>query len=804
MKLKISVVLFLSTLFWANAQHQIKGKVCLADGSPVPFVPISIHETYLSKSADETGAFVFNNLKPGKYILVVKTSGYKIKYDTVLVPQAQVCEVKLKPDDINLDEIIVKTNRVNKGSGMAFSDVSKEQLDKQNLGQDVPLLLNNLTSVVASSDAGNGIGYTGIRIRGSDATRVNVTINGVPVNDAESQGTFWVNMPDLTSSLNSIQVQRGVGASSNGAGAFGASINLETNALNEKPYAQVIATAGSFNTMRATLAAGSGLIAKKFAVDVRGSQISSDGYIDRASSLLRSYYLSGGYYGKKTVIKAISFNGWEKTYQAWYYVPEDSIKKGNRTFNPAGQYFDANGKAQYYDNETDNYNQNNNQLHFIHTINDAWRISLTGHYTKGKGYYEQFKQGEPFAKYGLPDFDRNGTTITNSDLVRRLWLDNDFAGGLGYINYRPNKRLDITLGGAFNSYFGRHFGKVVSNKEGNPFGTDYRYYFNTSNKNDGNVYIKTNFKPNEKLNVFVDLQYRNVEYRFEGFNDQFKSGTQLAYYSFFNPKFGMSWDMNEHNNAYASFAIGNKEPNRDDFVQSTPGSRPKAEQMMDVELGWKQQYQKVAWGINGYHMQYNNQLVLNGQVNNVGAYNRVNAGTSFRRGLELEAKWQIIKQVGVNGNLTLSQNKILLFDEYIDTYDANYNYLGQTSVQHKNVDISFSPSVISAMGLVVTPIKGLDLTFQNKYVGKQYLDNTMNANRAIAAYNVTDVLVSYTIKTRIIKEIVITGAVYNVLSTTYVTNGYTYVNYVGNDLMTYNSFAPAAPVNFLGGLKLRF
>ncbi len=803
MKLKFCLVLCCASLF-VKAQFSIIGKISLADGSAAAFAPIGIQQTFMSTTSSEDGIFRFDNLNLGTYILVTKLVGYKTRLDTVFLDKTKLVGIQLKPSDVNLDEIIVNTNRVNKGSGMAYSDVSKEQLDKQNLGQDVPILLNNLTSVVANSDAGNGIGYTGLRVRGSDATRVNVTINGVPVNDAESQGTFWVNMPDLVSSVNSIQLQRGVGASSNGAGAFGASLNLETTALNEKPYAQVMASGGSFNTLRTTLAAGSGLIAKKFAIDVRGSQITSDGYIDRAASTLRSYYLSAGYYGKKTIIKAISFNGWEKTYQAWYYVPEDSIKKGNRTFNPAGLYYDKDGKNKYYDNETDNYNQNNNQLHFIHTINDKWRVAITGHYTKGKGYYEQFKQNDTYAKYDIPDFIKDTSLITTSDLVRRLWLDNDFGGALANVNYKPNNRLDITISGAYSSYYGKHFGKVVSNVENNPMGINHRYYFNTSNKNDGNFYTKLNFKPNEFFNVFVDLQYRFVEYRFKGFNDKLQEGTQTVYYSFFNPKFGMNWDVSKHASVYTSIAIGNKEPNRDDFVQSTPVSRPKAEQLIDAEIGVKQQYKKIAFGINGYHMQYNNQLVQNGQINNVGAYNRINAGTSFRRGIEIEGIWKIIKQLEVTGNVTLSQNKILSFTEYVDAYDSVYNYIGQVSKAHKKTDISFSPSIISALGLIVKPIKNLDVTIQNKYVGKQYLDNTSNAKRAIDAYYTTDAIINYTIKTKWVKELVISGSINNIWNAKYVTNGYTYANYVGNDLLTYNNFATAAPTHFLVGLKLRF
>lgn len=787
-----------------KAQHTLQGKLVFSNGDSAPFVAIGILQTYYSTTSNEDGQFRFLNVKPGRYVLSAKLVGYRTVLDTIDVPQTKVLNLVLSGAGVNLDDVMVSASRVNKGSGMAFSDVSKAQLDKQNLGQDVPLLLNNLPSVVISSDAGNGIGYTGIRIRGSDATRVNVTINGVPVNDAESQGTFWVNMPDLVSSVNSIQVQRGVGASTNGAGAFGASINLETNTLNEKPYAQLISTAGSYNTFRNTLAVGSGLLNKKFSVDLRGSQITSDGYIDRASSLLRSYYASAAYYGKKTVVKAINFNGWEKTYQAWYYVPEDSIKKGNRTFNPAGLYYDANGKAQYYANETDNYNQNNTQLHFIHTINQQWRFNVTAHHTAGKGYYEQFKQNQSFEEYGIPNMERDGQLITSSDMVRRLWLSNQFVGGLGNLNYQVSSRLDLTLGGGYNTYHNKHFGKVVNNAENNPKGFDHQYYFNTATKNDGNVYLKANFKPSALFNVFLDLQMRQVYYRFRGFDDLLNEKTQVVQFKFFNPKFGMSWDINARTNFYTSIAIANKEPNRDDFVQSTPNSRPKAEQLINMEIGWRQQYQRLNWVVNVYEMHYNNQLVLNGQINNVGAYNRVNAGTSFRRGLELELAWQVAPFLGLSGNLTLSQNKILSFTEYVDSNDVNFNFVKQVAVQHQNTSISFSPNSIAAVGVTLKPIKKLDVTFQGKHVGRQFLDNTSTIKRSIAAYQVMDMLINYTITGKRLKELVITGGVYNLFNASYSTNGYTYAAYVGETLNTYTNLAPAAPLNFLAGLKLKF
>ncbi|MEO6302206.1 MAG: TonB-dependent receptor, partial [Bacteroidia bacterium] len=629
------------------------------------------------------------------------------------------------------------------------------------------------------------------------------------VNDAESQGTYFVDMPDLVSSTNNIQVQRGLGASSNGAGAFGASINFQTNELKDKPYANIISTTGSYNTFRNTLSAGTGLLNNKFTLDARASNISSDGYIDRAKTNLQSYYVAAGYYGKKSVLKFINFYGQEKTYQAWNYVDEDSIKKGNRTYNSCGEYYDANGNVKYYKNETDNYKQNNFQLHFIHQVNSKLSFNLTGHYTKGRGYYEQYKQGQSFANYNMQEpvlyvNDSTNLTITSTDLIRRLWLDNDFAGGIFNFNFTPNSKLAFTLGGGYNTYYGKHFNRVVWAQYASNSEIDHQYMFNTANKNDGNVYLKTNFKPVSNLNVFVDLQVRNVEHRFLGFNDSLASQMQNQSYTFFNPKLGLSYDASANLNLYASMSIGNKEPNRDDFVQSTPNSRPKPEHLMDIEAGVKYSKRNIYLAANFYDMQYKDQLVLNGKINNVGAYNRVNVAGSYRRGVELEANVNLGKFFAIGGNVTFSQNKINNFVEYIDSSDASYSIYTQYKKVYSNTDISFSPNVISSVMFVIKLVKNMEITFINKYVDRQYLDNTSNVKRSIDPYNVVDARFNYTIKTKVIPEISFMFSVHNLLSAKYETNGYTFSYYTDATLSTYNYKAPAAPINFLGGISLKF
>jgi iron complex outermembrane receptor protein len=788
-----------------NAQHNLSGTVKTAKGVAVPFAVIGIKNSQLSAVSNEEGYFKFKNLKDNNYILVTKSLGYSEKFDTVNLNADLVLDLQLLESNKQLDEVVVNATRVNKNSGMAFSNVDNETLQKQNLGQDAPFMLNQLPSVAVNSDAGAGVGYTGLRIRGSDGTRINVTINGVPVNDAESQGTFFVNMPDFVSGTNNIQVQRGVGASSNGAGAFGASINFQTNELKDKAYANSITTAGSYNTLRQTLMAGTGLLNNKFTFDARASSITSNGYIDRSSSNLQSYYLAGGYYGKKSVLKFINFSGQEKTYQAWYYVPEDSLNKGNRTYNPAGEYYDLNGKIKYYDNETDNYKQNNFQLHFIHQVNSKISFNVTGHYTKGKGYYEQYKQNQFLADYTIENvFTPKGDTISSSNLIRRLWLNNDFAGGIFNVNYTPFSKLAFTLGGGYNTYFGRHFGNVIWSQFSSNSSINQEYYFNTANKNDGNIYLKTNYKPVSNLNLFVDLQLRNVNYRFLGFDDSLASKMQNQTYTFFNPKFGISYDVNSNLNAYASLSIANKEPNRDDFVKSTPLSRPKPEQLADIEAGLKYNQTNKYFAVNFYNMQYKNQLVLNGQINNVGAYNRVNVASSYRRGIEFEANAEIIRFLSIGGNVTFSQNKITNFVEYIDSSNADYTIYTQYKKEYKNSDISFSPDIISSAFLLIKPVKNMEISFINKYVGRQFLDNTSNIKRSINPYNVVDLRFNYTINTKLIPEITFMFSIYNLLNTNYETNGYTFSYYTDAALNTFNYKAPAAPLNYLGGISLKF
>ncbi|MCU0361070.1 MAG: TonB-dependent receptor [Bacteroidia bacterium] len=789
-----------------KAQCDLKASLKDADGKEVPFAGIQLKNTRYITQSNADGSFEISSLPCGSYTIQIRCLGYETFTDTIVLPLKQIFQPTLKPSNKNLEEVLVQVGRVEKNQGMAYSNMEAETIKTNNLGQDAPMLLNQLTGVVANSDAGNGIGYTGIRIRGSDGTRINVTVNGVPINDAESQGTFFVNMPDLLSSVNSVQVQRGVGTSVNGAGAFGASINFATQTLEEKPYAGLISTAGSFNTYRNTVLAGTGLIENKFVMDMRASLIKSDGYIDRASSDLRSYYLSAAYYKGKSVLKFINFYGKEKTYQAWYYVPEDSVKQGNRTYNMAGQYTDALGNINYYNNETDNYTQNNFQLHFIHQFSHKLHANITAHYTKGEGYYEQYKEDQNLVDYGLKDvITPSGDTITQSDMVRRLWLDNDFIGALFNITYRSNSRLQMVLGGGANTYSGAHFGRIMWSQYASNSSIDHEYYRNNANKSEGNLYLKTNFKPFSNTNLFVDLQVRKVMYSFLGFNELYEKQMQEVDYTFFNPKIGFNIELKRGLDAYVSVGVGNKEPNRDDFVQSTPQSRPQSEQLADLETGLNFNTTKVKVVLNGYYMQYKNQLVLNGEVNDVGAYNRVNVPESRRMGLELDLNYKAFDWFIITGNFALSDNTIAKFTEYLDSSNADYSVYKQVSKEYVNTDISFSPSTVSSLVFTFLPVKNFKISLINKNVGRQYLDNTSNLKRSLDPYSVFDLNMNYSIKTKVVPEMTLMLTVYNLLNTQYLTNGYTYSYYYDSaQLSTFNFVAPAAPINFLAGISIKF
>lgn len=757
---------------------------------------IQVQGTFLSTVSDAEGRFEFNHLKQAEAVLLVSHISFnKLSLD-VRFP-ASPLEIKLVPRIISANEVTVSALRANDQAAIAFYSVQKEELENNNLGQDIPYLLNSTPSLVATSDAGTGIGYSGLRIRGSDPSRVNVTINGIPVNDAESHTVYWVDLPDLASSVDNIQIQRGVGTSTNGAGAFGGSINIQTTKTSLAPYGGINFSGGSYGTTKTSFDFGTGTLHNKFFFDGRFSMIKSDGYIDRATADLKSLYLSGGYIGNKSSLRLIVFTGLEKTYQAWYGVPRDSLTT-NRTFNPAGMYVE-NGEVKYYDNQTDNYQQDNYQLHYSLNLNKNWNANAALHYTKGKGYYEEYRQGDAFADYGLPGQIIDNDTIQTADLVRQRWLDNDFYGITYSLQYEKDA-LNMILGGAYNEYRGDHFGKIIWSQYAVTFPKDYEYYQNDAVKNDFNIFSKFNYTLKKNLNLFADLQYRRVNYSFLGYDNSLQQVIQDESLNFFNPKAGVQYEISSTKSVYASVGVGHKEPMRDDYVNSPPGSRPGPEAMTDIELGYKASYQKVQVTLGGYYMIYKDQLVVTGKINDIGLYQRQNVPNSFRRGVEFELAYKPLNTLKFEFNATLSENKIEKFNEYIDDYDNGI----QIQHTYENTDIAFSPDMISSGILSYLPFKNFEFSLIGKYVGQQFLDNTQNKDRELSAYFTTDLRLNYSLSKIVGKNMSFTLAVYNLFDSMYESNGYTFSYVYGGSQTTENYYYPQAGRNFLAGIQLKF
>ncbi|WP_353084200.1 TonB-dependent receptor [Flavobacterium sp.] len=672
-----------------------------------------------------------------------------------------------------LDEVLVSAVRATLKAPVSFSNLSNKDFQSRNLGQDIPILMNFMPSVVTTSDAGNGVGYTGIRVRGTDATRVNVTINGIPYNDSESNGTFFVNLPDFASSVESLQLQRGVGTSTNGAGAFGASLNMYTDSYSKNSSAEISNSVGSFNTIKNTVKFSTGLLNDNFEIAGRLSQINSDGYIDRASSNLNSHFLQATYVGKTTLIKALLFGGKEKTYQSWYGVDGETMN-GDRTFNFAGMYTDAFGNTRFYDNQTDNYQQDHFQLHWNEKFSSKWNTNLALHYTKGKGYYEEYQNSQSFFDYGFTPIVVNGTTIDVTDLIRQKWLDNDFYGTTFSANYKDEK-VDFILGGAYNQYKGKHFGEVIWARYASTSELGDKYYDNYGNKNDGNLFAKISYQLTPKLSLYGDLQFRQVQYQANGV----AAGEVHDTFNFFNPKAGITYNANSKNTVYFSFARANREPNRTDYE----GGTVRPEKLDDYELGWRFTDKKVQWNANIYYMAYQNQLILTGNLDAVGNPIRSNSEKSYRLGLEIDATITLSKQLSIRPNVTLSENK-----------NVDLNVEG---VNYGNKNIAYAPNVVAGNIFIYQPNNKLQLSLMSKFVGDQYLNNIELNEAKLPNYFVNDLNVSYQIYPKtIFKSIVFTGLCNNILSKRYSSNGYMY------DIFPY--YYPQAGRNFLVGMTLKF
>lgn len=817
--LKFTTLFLLLFSFAQAVQAQtLQGQV-LDQNTQTPLEGATVIETGTTNgtATDSSGEFSLRLLSTDGQI-TVRFVGYQTQ--TVSVDEiSDRLTIRLNPQPITTGEVFVSALRADDSTPIAYSNISRADIESQNYGQDIPFLVNNTPSVVSTSDAGAGIGYTGIRIRGVDPGRINVTINGIPLNDAESHGVFWVNMPDLASSTQNIQIQRGVGTSTQGAGAFGGTMNLQTALMNANPYGEINAGFGSFNTQKYNVQLGSGIMDNGWQIEGRLSKIDSDGYIDRASSDLRSFYLSAARHGDRSLLKADVFSGQERTYQAWNGVPEPILN------NDAGQledyisnlFLDSEsashlrnnlGNRQFneftYDNQVDNYQQDHYQLHYSYQLTDNWIANTSLHYTYGRGYFEQFRRNDNLSTYSIGPIQIGGETISRSDVIRRRWLDNDFYGVVASTQYDLPDQWSLTVGGGYNEYDGDHFGEVIWARFAGDSEIEDRYYDNNGFKTDFNIYSKLNYYLSPELNLFADLQYRAVTYRFLGLRvdeetDDVIDVTQRDRINFVNPKFGVVYRFAEGQRAFASLSVGGKEPTRRDYVDSSPESRPTEERMLDYELGYQGDFSRFTLGANLYYMQYRDQLILTGAVNDVGGYVRENVPDSYRAGIELQAGVQLTPNLHWNGNATFSRNKIDRFERFLDDFDQG----GQQVQVYEDVDIAFSPSVISN-SIFSYRWRGLNTEWVSKYVGQQFLDNTQTDSRSIDAYWINDIRFSYSMSDLpFLGNLTASVQINNLFDEKYVSNGYTFGYILGGE-QNFNYYYPQAGRNVLANVKVRF
>ena len=729
---------------------------------------------------------------------------------TVICAQTQTGKDSLQT--IGLQGVEVLSIRATETTPVAYTNIDSKELERYNTGVDFPYLISMTPSAITTSDAGAGIGYTSIRVRGTDATRINVTANGIPINDAESHSVYWVNMPDFASSIKDVQIQRGVGTSTNGAGSFGASINLKTTKSSYKPYTRLNGTYGSFGTHKESIIFGTGLLKGHWSFDVRLSNIYSDGYIDRASSELKSYFMQGAYYGSNTTLRFITFAGKEETYHAWNYASKEEMEQYGRRYNSCGyMYTDENGVAHYYDNQTDNYIQKNYQFLTDHSFSDKISANIGLHYTDGYGYYQEYKSNRKLVEYALAPYTHNGETINKSDLVRQKLVDSRFVGTVFSLNYK-DERVNMTFGGAVNHYSNDHYGKVlwVKNYIGE-LDANHEYYRNKGIKNDGNIYLKADYRFLEGVNGYLDMQYRRINYKIDGYNDKWNSvnddGLQRLkideQFNFFNPKAGISWRINERNRIFGSYSIAHKEPTRNNYTDGKFYEHPKAEKLTDYELGYTYNNSWLHAGINLYYMDYKDQLVLTGELNEIGEAMADNVADSYRCGVELAAGVKSSFGLEWDINATFSRNRIKNFNETLYEYEDVSSAAWE--INHGDTPIAFSPDII-LNNIIGYEYKGLNVSLHSQYVGKQFMSNSKQEEHKLDAYFVSNMSLSYTFKLRDIKRITVGVNVYNIFNEEYENNGYAGSGFYfdNGEKVRYNyaGYAAQAGTNFLGHIAI--
>lgn len=802
-------------VIWGFAQFTLKGTVKSETGERLAGANLTVSNGFFGTTTDVNGAYQLKNLKAGTYQLTVSFIGYEKQNKEVNLTGDQTLDVVLKQDHILAEEVLVSATRAKEKTPVAFATVEKQEIRDNNLGQDVPYLLGLTPSFVTTSDAGTGVGYTNFRIRGTDLNRINVTVNGIPMNDAESHGTWWVDIPDLASSTDNIQVQRGVGTSTNGAAAFGATINLQTTTINKDAFAEYSTSAGSFGTVKNSVGVGTGLLKGKFTFDARLSKVSSDGFIDRASSDLKSFFVSGGYFTGKTILKVNVFSGLEETYQAWNGVPsvrlnndltgmqryadhwlytqkqvDEMIASDNRTYN-----------LYTYKNQVDHYRQDHYQMLFSHKLSETFNVNANLFYTHGEGYYEEYKEDQKLGDYLITPPVIGGETVERSDLIRRKWLDNDFYG-MTFSATRKLETSEFTFGGGYNVYDGNHFGQVIWARNAGDSELDHEWYRGTGLKKDFNLYAKYSYELAENLNLFADFQYRQIDYTIDGLDDDLRDLAQSHGFEFFNPKVGIFYQLNGKQNLYANFARANREPNRANYVDAgVNGKQPTYETLNDFELGYKYNAPRLALGANAYFMSYQNQLILTGEINDVGAPIMVNVDNSYRAGLELMAGMKLTSKLKWDVNLTLSKNKIKDFTEYVDDWDNG----GQIANKLGTTDLAFSPEMIANSQLSWIAAKGLNISLQSFSVSKQYIDNTSSNDRKLDGYLLNNLKFTYRVPQKFAKEFNLHLMVNNLFDTKYENNAWVYsYMYENGKRFKMDGYYPQAGINFLVGLDIKF
>ncbi|MGB5989120.1 MAG: TonB-dependent receptor [Marinifilaceae bacterium] len=783
----------------------ISGKVVDKKGNSLEMASVIIKELQKAVNTNQDGTFVFKDIKKGEYTVIIDYIGYKTFKKKVSVQQKNnSIKIILTSKNILTEDIIVFATRAGVKTPMAYTNMDKEQLSKLHNGKDITFMLSSIPSVVATSESGTGIGNTAIRVRGTDPTRINVCMNGIPMNDSESQAVFWANVPDFASSVNNIQVQRGVGSSTNGAGAFGATVNFQTTKINEKPYASADFAGGSFNTFIKTFKAGSGIIANNFTFDVRFSDLDSDGYIRNAFADHKSTQMSATYFNSNTIIKANIILGEQHTGISWWGTPEDKLKT-DRTYNPAGKYKDANGNTQFYKDQTDNYWQNHYQLIMNHSVSNKLKLNMALHATTGKGYYEQYKAKDKFKKYIPSIKDVNGNT--KSDIIRQKHLDNIFYGITASALYSIDK-LDITIGGAANRYDGDHFGNVIwSGINNSTFSKDYEWYRNNGKKDDANIFTKVNYQISPSLNIYGDMQYRYINYKMTGPDDDLVDISQENKFNFVNPKFGLVYDINTNSKLYTSFAVGNREPTRTtlkDAIKDSGKSTPKAETMYDYELGYTFNNETFYANVNAYYMDYKDQLVHTGKLNTVGDAIMTNVDKSYRAGIEISASYKFCEFFKWSANTTISRNIIKDYSQVQYYNDANWNPISTKDKFYGDRQISYSPYFIASSMMEFFPVKNISIGLNSKYVGKQYFDNTENNNRSIDAYFINNIIINYNFKIAKVKSINLQLALNNILEEKYSNNATGWFTYVDNKVYHEYNYFTQAGFNFMIKTSINF